>query len=88
MIPRAPPATMRLVTGEQLTGHGGLAVAQMLEIDARGRLKLPDQLREAAHITNVFIYAAGRESELRAPRTQALADVVRGDLPAAISSEV
>jgi len=25
-------------------------MAQMLEIDARGRLKLPDELREAAHI--------------------------------------
>jgi len=38
--------------------------------------------------TNVFIYAAGRESEFKAPCTQILADVVRGDLPAAIDSEV
>jgi hypothetical protein len=38
--------------------------------------------------TNVFIYAAGRESDYKAPCTQILADVVRGDLPAAISSEV
>ena len=38
--------------------------------------------------TNVFIYAAGRESDYKASCTQVLADVVRGDLPAAINSEV
>jgi len=38
--------------------------------------------------TNVFIYAAGRESDYKSSCTQILADVVRGDLAAAISSEV
>ena len=38
--------------------------------------------------TNIFIYAAGRESDYKAPCIQILADVVRGDLPAAINSEV
>ena len=38
--------------------------------------------------TNVFIYAAGRDSEYKASCVRVLADVVRGDLHAAISSEV
>lgn len=38
--------------------------------------------------TNVFIYAAGRESDCKSPCAQILADVVRGDLVAAISSEI
>jgi bifunctional DNA-binding transcriptional regulator/antitoxin component of YhaV-PrlF toxin-antitoxin module len=35
---------------EERAGHGGLTVAQILDIDARGRLTLPDEIREAAHI--------------------------------------
>ena len=38
--------------------------------------------------TNVFIYAAGRESDYKPSCTQILADVVRGNLAAAVSSEV
>jgi uncharacterized protein len=38
--------------------------------------------------TNVFIYAAGRESAYKASCARILADVVRGSFPAAISSEV
>jgi len=38
--------------------------------------------------TNVFIYAAGRESDYKASCTQILADIVRGGLLAATSAEV
>jgi bifunctional DNA-binding transcriptional regulator/antitoxin component of YhaV-PrlF toxin-antitoxin module len=41
---------MQPVRSEELPGHGGLTTAEVLEIDARGRLTLPDKLREAAHI--------------------------------------